>query len=111
MQSISELLVEHQKIGPFTQVLPICNRLLNQEINLITLQQDKSEAAAAFANDEVCVDPRFKSSRLSLLDLDFIYVKAHIRGGCELGGGGMRMGSFEEKEYFHFIYSFSGIFD
>ncbi|CAL5422903.1 unnamed protein product [Camellia sinensis] len=28
----SELLAEHQKIAPFMQVLPICNRLLNQEI-------------------------------------------------------------------------------
>ncbi|KAK7277061.1 hypothetical protein RIF29_18210 [Crotalaria pallida] len=31
-QYLSELLTEHQKIGPFTQVLPICTRLLNQEI-------------------------------------------------------------------------------
>ncbi|XP_058214833.1 KH domain-containing protein At2g38610-like isoform X2 [Rhododendron vialii] len=29
---LSELLAEHQKISPFTQVLPICSRLLNQEI-------------------------------------------------------------------------------
>ncbi|XP_019250515.1 PREDICTED: KH domain-containing protein At3g08620-like isoform X2 [Nicotiana attenuata] len=27
-----ELLAERQKLGPFTQVLPICSRLLNQEI-------------------------------------------------------------------------------
>ncbi|KAH0465332.1 hypothetical protein IEQ34_005435 [Dendrobium chrysotoxum] len=31
-QYLAELLVEHQKLGPFTQVLPICSRLLNQEI-------------------------------------------------------------------------------
>ncbi|KAL5711570.1 hypothetical protein ACHQM5_022005 [Ranunculus cassubicifolius] len=29
---LSELLAEHQKLGPFMQVLPICSRLLNQEI-------------------------------------------------------------------------------
>ncbi|KAK6943299.1 K Homology domain, type 1 [Dillenia turbinata] len=29
---LTELLAEHQKIGPFMQVLPICSRLLNQEI-------------------------------------------------------------------------------
>ncbi|CAL0304382.1 unnamed protein product [Lupinus luteus] len=29
---LSELLAEHQKLGPFLQVLPICTRLLNQEI-------------------------------------------------------------------------------
>ncbi|XP_047330725.1 KH domain-containing protein At2g38610-like [Impatiens glandulifera] len=31
-QYLTELLAEHQKIAPFMQVLPICSRLLNQEI-------------------------------------------------------------------------------
>ncbi|BAD73347.1 putative QUAKING isoform 5 [Oryza sativa Japonica Group] len=31
-QYLAELLQEQQKIGPFVQVLPICGRLLNQEI-------------------------------------------------------------------------------
>ncbi|VFQ76657.1 unnamed protein product [Cuscuta campestris] len=31
-QYMAELLAERQKLGPFTQVLPICSRLLNQEI-------------------------------------------------------------------------------
>ncbi|KAI3759966.1 hypothetical protein L1987_50353 [Smallanthus sonchifolius] len=31
-QYLSELLAEHQKLQPFIQVLPICTRLLNQEI-------------------------------------------------------------------------------
>jgi len=35
-QYLAELLTEHQKLGPFMQVLPICSRLLNQgEIFLI----------------------------------------------------------------------------
>ncbi|XP_038721786.1 KH domain-containing protein At2g38610 isoform X2 [Tripterygium wilfordii] len=29
---LQELLAEHQKLGPFMQVIPICSRLLNQEI-------------------------------------------------------------------------------
>ncbi|URE15820.1 KH domain-containing protein [Musa troglodytarum] len=29
---LAELLAEHQKLGPFMQVLPICSHLLNQEI-------------------------------------------------------------------------------
>ncbi|KAJ9167343.1 hypothetical protein P3X46_022005 [Hevea brasiliensis] len=29
---LTELLEEHQKLGPFTRILPICSRLLNQEI-------------------------------------------------------------------------------
>ncbi|XP_073142678.1 KH domain-containing protein At2g38610 isoform X2 [Henckelia pumila] len=33
---LSELLAEHQNIGPFTQILPICSRLLNQEILRVT---------------------------------------------------------------------------
>ncbi|KAI9100918.1 hypothetical protein K1719_024042 [Acacia pycnantha] len=35
-QYLSELLAEHQKLGPFIQVLPICSRLLNQEILKVT---------------------------------------------------------------------------
>ncbi|XP_061367919.1 KH domain-containing protein SPIN1-like [Gastrolobium bilobum] len=31
-QYLTELLTEHQKLGPFVQVLPLCSRLLNQEI-------------------------------------------------------------------------------
>jgi protein quaking len=31
-QYLAELLAEHQKLGPFMQVLPVCSRLLNQEI-------------------------------------------------------------------------------
>ncbi|KAL1348651.1 hypothetical protein HN51_024639 [Arachis hypogaea] len=31
-QYLAELLAEHQKLGPFVQVLPFCSRLLNQEI-------------------------------------------------------------------------------
>ncbi|KAI4302625.1 hypothetical protein MLD38_038348 [Melastoma candidum] len=31
-QYLAVLLAEHQKLGPFMQVLPICSRLLNQEI-------------------------------------------------------------------------------
>uniref|UniRef100_A0A6N2KZP9 Uncharacterized protein n=1 Tax=Salix viminalis TaxID=40686 RepID=A0A6N2KZP9_SALVM len=30
-QYLSELLAEHQKLGPFMQVLPVCSRLLNQD--------------------------------------------------------------------------------
>jgi hypothetical protein len=29
-QYLAELLAEHQKLGPFTQVLPICSKLLSQ---------------------------------------------------------------------------------
>ncbi|XP_078435313.1 RNA-binding KH domain-containing protein [Wolffia australiana] len=35
-QYLTELLTEHQKLGPFVQVLPICSRLLNQEIMRVT---------------------------------------------------------------------------
>ncbi|KAL1193787.1 KH domain-containing protein [Cardamine amara subsp. amara] len=35
-QYLSQLLAEHQKLGPFMQVLPICSRLLNQEIFRVT---------------------------------------------------------------------------
>ncbi|CAI9097067.1 OLC1v1033369C3 [Oldenlandia corymbosa var. corymbosa] len=38
-----------------------------------------------YGSYEICVDPSFKASRLSLLDRGFIFVIAHIRGGGEMG--------------------------
>ncbi|XP_061362749.1 uncharacterized protein LOC133306444 [Gastrolobium bilobum] len=38
-----------------------------------------------YGSYEICIDPSFKSSRLSLLDRGFIYAIAHIRGGGEMG--------------------------
>ncbi|CAL0308963.1 unnamed protein product [Lupinus luteus] len=35
-QYLTELLAEHQKLGPFMQVLPLCARILNQEILRVT---------------------------------------------------------------------------
>lgn len=35
--------------------------------------------------EQICVDPYFKASRLSLLDRGFIFAIAHIRGGGEMG--------------------------
>ncbi|KAF3588216.1 hypothetical protein F2Q69_00032172 [Brassica cretica] len=35
-QYLSQLLAEHQKLGPFMQVLPICSRLLNQGLTLLS---------------------------------------------------------------------------
>ena len=34
---------------------------------------------------QICIDPSFKASRLSLLDRGFIFAIAHIRGGGEMG--------------------------
>ncbi|KAJ9082844.1 hypothetical protein DSO57_1000829 [Entomophthora muscae] len=33
----------------------------------------------------ICIDPRFSSSIMSLLDRGFVYAIAHIRGGAEMG--------------------------
>ncbi|XP_075522323.1 uncharacterized protein LOC142555371 [Primulina tabacum] len=38
-----------------------------------------------YGSYEVCIDPYFKASRLSLLDRGFIFAVAHIRGGGEMG--------------------------
>jgi oligopeptidase B len=38
-----------------------------------------------YGSYEICIDPRFTSDRLSLLDRGFVYAIAHIRGGGELG--------------------------
>ncbi|WVZ17378.1 hypothetical protein V8G54_010360 [Vigna mungo] len=36
-QYLTELLAEHQKLGPFMQALPICTRLLNQGFHFLEL--------------------------------------------------------------------------
>ncbi|KAL1565420.1 oligopeptidase B [Salvia divinorum] len=38
-----------------------------------------------YGSYEICIDPYFKASRLSLLDRGFIFAVAHIRGGGEMG--------------------------
>ncbi|XP_057796875.1 uncharacterized protein LOC131012924 isoform X1 [Salvia miltiorrhiza] len=38
-----------------------------------------------YGSYEVCIDPYFKPSRLSLLDRGFIFAVAHVRGGGEMG--------------------------
>ncbi|KAG8365725.1 hypothetical protein BUALT_Bualt17G0001800 [Buddleja alternifolia] len=38
-----------------------------------------------YGSYEVCIDPYFKASRLSLLDRGFVFAVAHIRGGGEMG--------------------------
>ncbi|BAT93623.1 hypothetical protein LR48_Vigan02g265200 [Vigna angularis] len=38
-----------------------------------------------YGSYEICIDPSFKSTRLSLLDRGFVYAIAHIRGGGEMG--------------------------
>ncbi|KAJ8759292.1 hypothetical protein K2173_006812 [Erythroxylum novogranatense] len=38
-----------------------------------------------YGSYEICIDPEFKASRLSLLDRGFIFAIAHIRGGGEMG--------------------------
>ncbi|GLT87154.1 hypothetical protein SLE2022_052530 [Rubroshorea leprosula] len=38
-----------------------------------------------YGSYEICIDPSFKLSRLSLLDRGFIFAIAHVRGGGEMG--------------------------
>nr|XP_043610066.1 protease 2-like [Erigeron canadensis] len=50
-----------------------------------------------YGSYEICVDPSFKASRLSLLDRGFIYAIAHIRGGGEMGRKWYENGKYLQK--------------
>ncbi|KAM7261599.1 hypothetical protein ACFE04_020676 [Oxalis oulophora] len=49
-------------------------------------------------HDQICIDPSFKESRLSLLDRGFIFAIAHIRGGGELGRQWYENGKYLKKK-------------
>ncbi|GER39216.1 prolyl oligopeptidase family protein [Striga asiatica] len=49
-----------------------------------------------YGSYEICVDPYFKESRLSLLDRGFIFAVAHIRGGVKWGDHGNKYCSTEK---------------
>ncbi|KAI3687246.1 hypothetical protein L1987_80940 [Smallanthus sonchifolius] len=51
-----------------------------------------------YGSYELCVDPYFKASRLSLLDRGFTYAIAHIRGGGEMGRKWYENGKYLHKK-------------
>ncbi|CAN4123754.1 unnamed protein product [Withania somnifera] len=53
--------------------------------NLVKLDGSDPLLLYGYGSYEICIDPTFKASRLSLLDRGFIYAIAHIRGGGEMG--------------------------
>ncbi|XP_026454291.1 uncharacterized protein LOC113355603 [Papaver somniferum] len=65
--------------------------------NLVKLDGTDPLLLYGYGSYEVCIDPYFKASRLSLLDRGFIYVIAHIRGGGEMGRQWYENGKFLKK--------------
>ncbi|CAK9143073.1 unnamed protein product [Ilex paraguariensis] len=53
--------------------------------NLVKLDGSDPLLLYGYGSYEICIDPDFKASRLSLLDRGFVYAIAHIRGGGEMG--------------------------
>ncbi|KVH89787.1 Peptidase S9A/B/C, oligopeptidase, N-terminal beta-propeller [Cynara cardunculus var. scolymus] len=51
-----------------------------------------------YGSYEICLDPSFKASRLSLLDRGFIYAISHIRGGGEMGRKWYENGKYLQKK-------------
>ncbi|KAK2635155.1 hypothetical protein Ddye_029947 [Dipteronia dyeriana] len=53
--------------------------------NLVKLDGSDLLLLYGYGSYEICIDPSFKASQLSLLDRGFIFAIAHIRGGGEMG--------------------------
>jgi oligopeptidase B len=51
-----------------------------------------------YGSYEICIDPSFDASWLSLLDRGFVYAIAHIRGGGEMGRQWYENGKFLKKK-------------
>jgi oligopeptidase B len=65
--------------------------------NLVKLDGSDPLLLYGYGSYEICIDPSFKESRLSLLDRGFIFVIAHIRGGGELGRQWYENGKYLKK--------------
>lgn len=53
--------------------------------NLVKLDGSDPLLLYGYGSYEVCIDPSFRASRLSLMDRGFIFAIAHVRGGGEMG--------------------------
>ncbi|PPR98904.1 hypothetical protein GOBAR_AA21747 [Gossypium barbadense] len=66
--------------------------------NLVKLDGSDPMLLYGYGSYEICIDPDFKASRLSLLDRGFIFAIAHIRGGGEMGRQWYENGKFLKKK-------------
>ncbi|GAY47518.1 hypothetical protein CUMW_105030 [Citrus unshiu] len=75
--------------------IPIC---IVYRKNLVKLDGSDPLLLYGYGSYEICNDPAFNSSRLSLLDRGFIFAIAQIRGGGELGRQWYENGKFLKKK-------------
>ncbi|XWS54382.1 hypothetical protein CRYUN_Cryun10bG0085400 [Craigia yunnanensis] len=66
--------------------------------NLVKLDGSDPMLLYGYGAYEICIDPNFGVSRLSLLDRGFIFAIAHIRGGGEMGRQWYENGKFLKKK-------------
>ncbi|MBA0698097.1 hypothetical protein Goari_021605, partial [Gossypium aridum] len=66
--------------------------------NLVKLDGSDPMLLYGYGSYEICIDPDFEASRLSLLDRGFIFAIAHIRGGGEMGRQWYENGKFLKKK-------------
>ncbi|GJZ89837.1 protease 2 [Tanacetum coccineum] len=66
--------------------------------DLVKLDGSDPMLLYGYGSYEVCVDPSFKASRLSLLDRGFTFAIAHIRGGGEMGRKWYENGKYLQKK-------------
>lgn len=66
--------------------------------DLVTLDGTDPLLLDAYGSYQICNDPDFRSTRLSLIDRGFIFAIAHVRGGGELGRQWYENGKYGKKK-------------
>ncbi|XVF82715.1 hypothetical protein PTKIN_Ptkin16aG0071300 [Pterospermum kingtungense] len=89
--------VTEKKWATTSDGTPIPKSVVYQK-NLVKLYGSDPMLLHSYGSYEICIDPNFKATRLSLLDRGFIFTIAHIHGSGVMGRQWYENGKFLKKK-------------